>query len=360
MNKPVPLIVSTLQATNLAENAGIKSPVLARCYTNMSIVSGILPRHDWARAYRDRAHRIGHDANDLPALSYTLAGCAMDELGTASWKDATADYQEALEIDARIGDMRHYDEVKNLLSIVLFHQGDFQYGLETAAGVLQRATQRKDIMPQIWSHILRAEMLLRKSEPGTLTDVVGAYEMSVKMLEQNIDLANDIRVSGALALAYLRTGNTERARELAVATVKKAAGNPTAPYAIEGYAGAADALLHLWAQGDSTVRANAENALKALKKFAGVFPLGQPRYQLFEGWFHWLDGKPEKAQAAWGAALAQAQELNMPYEQGRAHLYLGQFILRGEEKVTALHCASDLFTHMGMQYEADQVRALLV
>ena len=70
-------------------------------------------------------------------------------VGTASWENAMKDYRELLDIDERIGDMRHYDEIKNLFSIVLYHQGDTQYGLETADEVLERATQRKDIMPQI-------------------------------------------------------------------------------------------------------------------------------------------------------------------------------------------------------------------
>lgn len=359
MNNPIPLIFGNVMGSNLAEQAGLKSPILVRGYTNMCIASGVLPRHHWAIAYRDRAHAMGRDVGDLPSLSYSLAGCAVYELGAALWADAAKSLREAIEIDARIGDMRHYDESKSILSIVLFHQGEFRYGMETAAEVLERATRRKDVIPQVWSHTLRAEVLLRQSRPGTLHEAIDGYEKSLKLLEQNIDQASDIRASGALALAYWRNDDPLRALDLAAATAKKTLGNPTAPYAIEGYAGVAEVFLGAWEKEGSRHRAAAKKACKAMAKFAGVFPLGQPRLKLFQGWFHWLDGNPEKARLYWEESLKEAERLNMPYEQARALLYLGKHVLSGEEKAGALNRSLEILNRLHVQHEAEQVKTLL-
>jgi len=359
MNQPFSLIVSVLSGLNLSEQSGLKSPSLVRSYASMCVVSGVLPRHDWAIAYRDRSHAIGRDVNDLPALSYALAGCAVYELGAARWEDASKSLEEAMEIDFRIGDMRHYDEDNSILSIVLFHQGEFRYGFERAAEILQRAFQRKDILPQAWAHMMRAEILVRQSKPDTIHEAILEYEEALKLLEQNIDLANQVRATGGLAFAYWRNGEFTRALDLAAATIKMAVGNPTAPYSMEGYAGGAEVFLRALEEGESKYRSTAKKSLKVMKKFASVFPVGQPRLQLYEGRFHWLDGKAEKARASWEVSLAEAQKRNMPYEQGRAYFYLGQYILSGEEKAKALAYALDLFTRFGIQYEAEVVKALI-
>jgi tetratricopeptide (TPR) repeat protein len=359
MNQPIRLIFGNVQGINLAEKSALKSPILVRCYTNMCIASGVLPRHDWAIAYRNRAHAMGRDVNDLPALSYSLAGGAVYEIGAALWDDVSKSLNEAIEIDAHLGDMRHFDEGTSLLAIARFHQGEFKYGVETAAAVLERASQRKDVIAQVWSYTMNAEIILRQSKRGTLHQAIAEYEEVLKLLEKNIDLASEIRASGALALAYWRSGEPLRALDLATATAKKTVGNPTAPYAIEGYAGVAEVFLTAWQNGESKYRLAAQQACKALKKFAGVFPLGQPRLQLYQGWFESLDGKPEQARLHWDGALAEAESLRMPYEQGRALLYLGQHILHGEEKAKALTRALEIFNQLGVQYEAEKVNTLI-
>ncbi len=358
-NRSILLILGTLNAINLAEKAGLKSPILARCYTNMCIATGVLARHDWAIAYRNRAHAMARDVQELTSLSYSLAGCAVYEVGAALWDDASKSLQESIEIDSRIGDMRHLDEGKCILELVRLYQCDLRYGIATATEVLERAAQRKDILPQIWARATRAEMILQRSAPDTLRDAVDDYHAALKLLEQNIDLANDIRVSGALALVYWRMGETHRALDLAAATVKKTTGNPTAPYSIEGYAGVAEVFLHAWATGDAGQRANARKACKAMAKYASVFPLGLARLKLYQGWFDWLDGKQKSARNLWQSALSSAERLNLRYEQGRALLFLGSHAQDKTERAKLLNDALQVFDECGVDYEAEEIRRII-
>jgi len=359
MNQPVLLIFGTMHGINLAEKAGLKSPILARCYTNMCIATGVLPRHAWAIAYRDRAYAMGRDVGDLPALSYALAGCGVYEIGSALWTDTEKDFNEAIEIDSRIGDIRHLDESKSLLSIARFHQGEFRYGLDTASEVLENAIKRHDPIPQVWSHSLRAEVILRQSKTDTLDVAISEYEKALKLLEQNIDQASDIRAAGALALTHWRLNNLQQALNVATATARKTVGNPTAPYAIEGYAGVAEVFLNAWETGDTKYRPQARQACKAMNKFASVFPLASARANILQGRLDWLNGKADRARICWESVAKEAEKSKLPYEEARALLYLGQYILKGEEKAKALTRSLEILNSLEVQHEADQIRNLI-
>ena len=63
-----------------------------------------------------------------------------------------------------------------------------------------------------------------------------------------------------------------------------------------------------------------------MKRFAGVFPVGRPRWAILEGRRSWLAGHRGRAFGLWRRALATAQQLDMPYEQGLAHYEIGRHL----------------------------------
>ena len=63
-------------------------------------------------------------------------------------------------------------------------------------------------------------------------------------------------------------------------------------------------------------KAFAERALKPIRAFQGVFPIGQPVTPYYQGWYEWLTGKPDAALKAWQKGLDAAEKFNMPYEEG--------------------------------------------
>ncbi len=79
-----------------------------------------------------------------------------------------------------------------------------------------------------------------------------------------------------------------------------------------GYVGPATVYLAEWEAGGSPeVRAKAEDAIKRLKAYTNVFPIGQPRYGVLAGRREWLLGDHGKAQRHWRQALEAATELSM-------------------------------------------------
>ncbi|NOH01555.1 MAG: hypothetical protein HND47_06095 [Chloroflexi bacterium] len=232
--------------------------------------------------------------------------------------------------------------------------------METAAEVLERATRRKDVIPQVWSHTLRAEALLRQSKPGTLHEAIDGYEKSLKLLEQNIDQGERhprFGCAGAGILAERRSASRPGTWQLP--PPKRLSATRQRPTPSKAMRAWREVFLSAWEKEGNKHRAAAKKACKAIAKFAGVFPLGQPRLKLFQGWFHWLDGNPEKARLHWEEALKEAERLNMPYEQARALLYLGKHVLSGEEKAGVLNRSLELLNRLEVQHEAEQVKALL-
>jgi hypothetical protein len=126
-----------------------------------------------------------------------------------------------------------------------------------------------------------------------------------------------------------------------------------------GYAGVAEVYLGLWAKPPADgngrqLKTKARRACNTLKKFARVFPIGEPQAWLWLGWFHQLSGHSFMAQRAWGRSLAAAERLGMPYDQGQAHYALGH-CLPAENPARSWHAgqAADIFTRLEATVEPD-------
>jgi tetratricopeptide (TPR) repeat protein len=118
--------------------------------------------------------------------------------------------------------------------------------------------------------------------------------------------------------------NAEKAKQMALSV------SPTIVYALKWYGGLAEVYLTLWENGAAIpsvtaadIRTSAKQACGALGKWARSFPIGRPAAQLWWGVFYQLEGKPEKAAAAWQKSLELAQTLVMPYDEALAHYRLG-------------------------------------
>ena len=96
----------------------------------------------------------------------------------------------------------------------------------------------------------------------------------------------------------------------------------------------------------------AEKALKLLRAFQKVFPIGQPRTPYYQGWYEWLTGNYEKAIKSLEQGIGSAQKFNMPYEEGLIRVRLG--IALKDNAVKCRECferAIQIFENMGAVHE---------
>ena len=70
----------------------------------------------------------------------------------------------------------------------------------------------------------------------------------------------------------------------------------------------------------------AQIAIKNLKKYTGIFSIGEPTLKRFQGNMEWHQSKPEKARQLWRAAIEKAHSFPMKYEEARASLELGRHL----------------------------------
>jgi len=92
-----------------------------------------------------------------------------------------------------------------------------------------------------------------------------------------------------------------------------------------------------------------------LRRFARVFPIGQPHAWLCQGSYDWLNGKHSRAHRAWLKSIAHAEKLEMPYEEGLAHYELGRHAI-GDERHRHLTRAIEIFERLGVMYDLEKAR----
>src|SRR6185503_14361985 len=101
-------------------------------------------------------------------------------------------------------------------------------------------------------------------------------------------------------------------------------------------------------------RSFAERALKLLRAFQKVFPIGQPVTPYYQGWYEWLTGKPQAAISSWNKGLEAARKFNMPYQEGLMRIKLGAS-LQDDANARRVHFerAIQIFEKMGAVHELE-------
>nr|MBA3531412.1 serine/threonine-protein kinase PknK [Ardenticatenales bacterium] len=193
-------------------------------------------------------------------------------------------------------------------------------------------------------------------------EALATLEAAKALLGANHLPGEEIAYRAALALARLREGDemaalleAESARHLIEES------NPTTFAAFEGYAGVAEVYLALWegkvaaavpASTLPTLQATARQACTALREFARVFPVAEPRSWLWQGSYEWLAGSPQMAWRAWRKSLAIAQRLGMRYEEALARYEIGRHLPTSDpERAQQLELACETFLGQNATFE---------
>jgi len=158
-------------------------------------------------------------------------------------------------------------------------------------------------------------------------------EEALQILEEIPNLASSINTYGELALAHLRLGQAEKALVSASKVIELAENISPTVYSMGiGFAAVAEVYFELWEGSivDSSrlvdpdiYRLVAEKAMKLLRAFRSVFPIGQPPAYYYQGWYEWLSGQNQKAISSWRKGLDAAQKFKMLYEEGLIRVKLG-------------------------------------
>jgi tetratricopeptide (TPR) repeat protein len=175
-------------------------------------------------------------------------------------------------------------------------------------------------------------------------------------LELTPNVASSIETNGQIALGYLRLGQEEKALAHAERVLSLSEKISPTVYSMDiGFSGVADVYFELWEKAIQSKRTDsdylrqcAEKAVKLLRAFEKVFPIGQPVTPVYQGWYEWLTGKPDAAIKTLTKGLEAAQKFQMRYEEGLIRLKLAMYAQGNlEARKTNLGRAIELFEQMG-------------
>jgi class 3 adenylate cyclase/tetratricopeptide (TPR) repeat protein len=356
-------IYAGLRALNLAERSG-PGKELARSYGTMSIAASLVPLHGLAEFYAKRAWETVERIPDLATRAWVSETMGIYWLSVGRWTASRERLSEAVAITRRIGDRRRWEESLGELARLACLQGDYAAGEEQFSEQWHYARAHGHEQAQVWGCHGRATNLLRQ---GRIDESARLLQTSAALTPGYAWNADTILGFGLLAVAWLRLGEFDRARQTAEESLRLIEQTrPVANFNLEGYAGAAEVFLSLWERGEecaagdtSSLRQLARRACRGLNTFARIFPNARPRAWLWTGLELWLSGRPRRAGRGWRLGLRRAEQLELLYDQGLLHLELGRHAPSNDRDRDAhLDRAAQIFTQLGTPHELGRTERL--
>jgi class 3 adenylate cyclase/tetratricopeptide (TPR) repeat protein len=359
----LPIMYSALYLVNTAEKAG-PSAELASSYSAMAVLAGFAQLHSLAETYVQRALAIAEEINDPSNLITVSVVTSVYQITVGKWEEIRARVEKAKAICEELGDYRQWGDSAVVLAESALISGDIQYGMNIQNILLEDARRRRNPLQQGWGLFGVAANNIRL---GNEALAIPMLEEALQILEEIPNLGSSINTNGQLALAHLRLGQSEQALAYASRVIDLASEISPTVYSMDlGFAAVAEVYFELWEKTlydpnrrleADKYRLLAERAIKLLRAFQKVFPIGQPPAYYYQGWYEWLRGKPQNAIAFWRKGLEAAQKFNMPYEEGLIRVKLGialkdDLIGRKERFARAIQ----IFERMGAVHELQSAK----
>ena len=359
----LPIMYCILRFVNTAEKAG-PSPELASSYAAMAVLAGFAQLHPLAETYVERALAVAKEVNQPSNLITVNVVTGVYLITVGKWDEVRARAEEAKAICEQLGDYRQWGDSTDLLAESALISGDVQYAMHTQNILLEDARRRRNPLQQCWGLFGVAANSIRL---GNEEVAIPMLEEALQILDELPNLASSINTYGQLALAYLRLGQDEKALTHADKVLDLAANISPTVYSMDiGFAAAADVYFELWEKSlrdpsrqldANKYKSSVKKAMKLLRAFQKVFPIGESVMSYYQGWYDWLMGNYEKAIKSLHKGLEAAQKFNMPYEEGLIRVRLALYAQdTPEARKRHVWRAVEIFEKMGAAHELKLAR----
>lgn len=357
-NETMLMMYEALHNINSAESLG-PSLELAGSYASMGLICGFIPLRGLAENYMRLSLATIEAGNQPSEIGEIYEYYGVYQSGAGNFEEANKAYQYAVDAFERIGDKRLWEENATLLSMVLMPQGKIDRSTRLREQLYKVSVERGSRNTQGWSLLGQAEIAILHGELDPAIDLLER----ARPLAEEIGVGEKIWHQGMLARVYWLQGKVELAAQAAERTAKLTAkAMPVNFYALEGYSSQAEVTLQILESATELkqARQSAQQSIKAMDKFARVFPLGQPRALIWKGLYHWLTGRTGQAYSLWGDALSVAQKRGMPYDQALAHYEMGRHLnVDDPGRHQHLQQALEIFDRLGAVCERSKARLAL-
>jgi tetratricopeptide (TPR) repeat protein len=353
-NETLPIIYSVLRFVNEAERTGT-SAELATAYSSLAVVMGYAQLHGWAEAYVERGMAVARKVNEPSNIITVNVVTGVYKVMVGKWEEVRALALEAKEFCEQLGDYRQWGDSTLLMAESAFVSGDIEYSLKFEKILLEDAGRRHNPLQQGWALFGVASISIRRGKEAI---AIPMLEEALQILEELPNLASSINTNGQLALAHFRLGNEAKALEYGSTVINLAADITPTVYSLHiGLSAIAQVYFELWERalqnptgkvGAYIYKDHAEEAIRLLRNFRKMVPIGQPYLSYFEGWRQWLMGKHEKAIQTWYKGLEAARKYRTLYEEGLLRAKLGVALKDApEQRREHFERAKQIFEEMG-------------
>lgn len=353
-NETLPIIYTVVRFLNEAEKTG-KSPELAIAYSSLAVLVSYAQLHDLADSYVKRGLAVAESVNQPSNWVTVSVVTAVYKIAVGKWDEVRSRVEQAKAICEELGDYRQWGDCVVLLAEAALIAGDVGYALEMQLVLLEDARRRRNPLQQCWALFGVAANNIRR---GNEAAAIPMLEEALEILAELPNFASSVNTNAQLALANLRLGHQEKALAFAARVIELATDISPTVYSLDiGFSAVAEVYFELWEKSlndpgsrsdTEQYRQHAEKAIKLLRAFRGMFPIGQPYLAYYDGWHQWLTGKQQKALRTWQAGLQSAQKLCLPYEEGLLRMRLAAHLPQNAaEREEHLQKAASIFEGMG-------------
>ncbi len=350
--EPLISMYSEFRNLNLAEQVG-PSPELGRGTAAVGALTGLIPLHRIAQDYLKRALGVAKITSHLESREFVLMSAAYYYSGAGVWGQVEQCGKQLIQTAEQLGDGRRWQDGVGILMSMHHFRGDFTTSERLAHELYAHASRQHDLryMARGLQGMTYSELHLGKIDEA----LASAREFQNLLDEGQIQVLQlKMELWGLVALTLLRKGESAEAVKAAEQALELTTNRRATFYAaFMGYTAPTEVFLTLWETDHNTQYAErAHVAIENLAKYARVFPIGQPRLELFRGRSAWLEGKQGVAQRAWKTSLAHAKQLEMVYDQGLANYEIARHLpITNAARNEPLARANQIFAQVNAAYD---------
>ncbi|WP_176440828.1 AAA family ATPase [Oceanicola sp. 22II-s10i] len=323
LNK-IPFALSEiLRGANLARKAGGDSATLAKLYIGMALISTALP---WALdgdALQKRALEIVDRLDDPPTEGWVYMVSGNYESGKGGWSDGERYFRHAMAVSEACGERKTWETSTSTLANLKRLEGWFEEARGWSDVTLAASRDRGVVHGIIWSHNGRSRDLLCLSRWDEMWEDVAAMQRLFDDPANAVDANDNNRLvfNYTAATLALADGDDAGARASLVAALDIVARTKRPQvYMTQNAPIYCDLLWALHERGMplEDLQGHLATVTKSAKRIGRQYRAGVPMAALAEGDSLWWQGKAEKAQKAWQASVAAAEDRAMSYAAANA------------------------------------------
>jgi len=312
---------ANLWAFEAAERSGMPRPRIEAC-ASLGFVLGTARLRRAARRYFSRASRIAAESGDTRGRAHVLYLDAMHCIGLARWEETRVLAAQAAELFDGIGDAHEAEIARTICAHGHYYAGDIAGADEQMARVEATARRRANPQHVAWAQFGRARSLIACGEPAAALALCRSARGLIADLP---DTLSNVMLEGTLARAALYAGETEAALEACRRLIARIAGGewPATGQCIDGLGAVADVLSALSEAGTGVIPVldiETAQAVDALRRFARIFPIGQPVLHRVRARLLVRARHVRRAERAWRRSVTAARLLGMPIDEALAQL----------------------------------------